>query len=85
MNKEYTQEEMIEEIVESIEEIGGEVVVLSGTPDGFPGGFQLFINPHLMDQAELIVNDIQMKYKEGRKRRIQENPFLRIEELLEDL
>ncbi len=83
-NKTYTHEEMVEEIVESIEEIGGEVIILSGGPNGFRGGFQLFISPHMMSQAELIVKDIQKKYRIRREKLISSNPFIGTRDFLDN-
>ena len=74
-NRTYTREEMIGEIVDSIAEIGGEVVVLPSSPGGFTGGFQLFVEQDLMNQAELIVNDIQKKYIKKRTQVLNNNPF----------
>jgi len=84
-NKLYTEDEMVEEIIDSIEEIGGTVIILDPTVDGFAGGYQLFIHPSLADQAELIVRDVKKKYKMKREEMLAKNPFLGTKELLENL
>ena len=81
----YTHEEMFEEIIEAVEEIGGDVVTIPRTPDGFLGGFKLFIEPDLMDQAKLIVNDIKKKYKKKRMKILNDNPFIGTKEFLDNL
>ncbi len=83
-NKTYTHEEMIEEIVGSIEEIGGEVIISSDTIDDFSTGFKLVINQDLLQQAKLIVGDIQKKYKRKRKQILNDNPFIGTQELLDN-
>lgn len=83
-NRTYTHEEMIEEIVDSIEEIGGEVVVLPDALDEFSTGFKLVIDQDLIHQAKLIVNDIQKKYKKKRDKVLHDNPFIGTQELLDN-
>lgn len=84
MNKMYTEDEMIEEIVDSIKEIGGSIIILDPTPDGFAGGYQFFIHPAMADQAELIVRDIKRKYRAKREKILAKNPFVGTKELLDN-
>jgi hypothetical protein len=76
-----SDEEFIEEIVCSIEEIGGEVTVV----DIENNIFKLTIEPELQEHAKLLINDILKKYKKIKKRQIERNPFIRIERLIKKL
>lgn len=83
-NKMYTEEEMVEEIAVSIGEIGGTIIVMEPTADGFIGGYQLIIHPTLADQAELIIRDIKKKYMVKRGKMLAKNPFLGTQEFLDN-
>lgn len=81
----YTDEEMVDEIREYIEEIGGAVAHVPGNLTGKGGGLQLYIEPQLLDQARLIVEDVRLKYKTKREEMRIENPFIGVEQLLDIL
>jgi len=79
----YSDDEMIEEIKEEIEELGGAVRFVPGdNVHGKGGGIQLYIEPALLDQARLVVNDIREKYRVKRKEARVSNPFMGVQELL---
>lgn len=78
---EYSDEELIEEIVYSIEEIGGEVTVV----DVENNIFKLTIEPELQEHAKLLINDILKKYKRIKEREVEQNPFIRIEQMVRKL
>ncbi len=79
----YSDDEMIEEIKEEIEELGGAVTFVPHNTQGRGGGLQLYIEPELLEQARLIVADIRRKYRFRRQRERTENPFIGVEELLD--
>ena len=80
----YSDEEMIEEIKEEIEELGGAVRFVPGdNVHGSSGGIQLYIEPALLDQAKLVVDDIREKYRVKRKAARVKNPFMGVKELLD--
>ena len=84
MDKLYTEEEMLEEISISIGEIGGTIIVMEPT-GGIVGEYQLIIHPILADQAELIIKDIQKKYRVRRGEMLARNPFLGTQEFLDTI
>ena len=57
--KKYTDEDMFEEIKESIEEIGGSAIFVPSGASGH-GGIHLQVEPQLFQQAQLIVSDIKV-------------------------
>lgn len=80
----YSDDEMIEEIREEIEELGGAVRFVPGDNiHGKGGGIQLYIEPALLDQARLVVNDIREKYRVRREEVRANNPFMGVQELLD--
>ncbi len=79
----YSDDEMIEEIKEEIEELGGAVTFVPHNTQGRGGGLQLYIEPELLEQARLIVADIRRKYRIRRQTERTENPFIGVEELLD--
>jgi hypothetical protein len=80
-NKEYTDEEMVEEITVAIEEIGGTVTSI----DVFNNVFKLSIDPELQQQAHLIINDITTKYRKKRADLLLKNPFIRAKSIRDEL
>lgn len=81
VNKEYTDEELVEEITVAIEELGGSIVEVEG-PNSV---FKLVIDPRLQQQAHLIVNDITNKYKQKRLELLLDNPFLRAKSIRDEI
>ena len=81
MTNEYSDEELIEEIMYSIEEIGGEVTVI----DVDNNIFKLTIEPELQEHAKLLINDILRKYKKIQEKEVEQNPFIRIEQMVKKL
>jgi len=80
----YSDDEMIEEIKEEIEELGGAVRFIPGdNVHGKGGGLQLYIEPALLNQARLVVDDIREKYRVKRKEARVKNPFMGVKELLD--
>ena len=83
-SKMYTDEELIEEITEFIEEIGGAVrFVPAGLGRG--SGLQLYVQPQLLEQARLIVADVTKKYKVKREKLQAKNPFVGVKQFLNEL
>ena len=80
-NKEYTDEELVEEITLAIEEIGGAVTSI----DVSNNVFKLSIDPELQQQAHLIINDITDKYKKKRSDLLLSNPFIRAKSIRDEL
>lgn len=79
----YSDDEMIEEIREEIEELGGAIRFIPGNDvHGKTGGLQLYIEPALLNQAKLVVNDIRKKYRVKRQAAKVKNPFVGVQELL---
>ena len=80
----YSDDEMIEEIKEEIEELGGAVRFVPGdNVHGKGGGLQLYIEPALLDQARLVVDDIREKYQARRRDAKAKNPFIGVKEILD--
>ena len=80
-NKEYTDEELVEEITLAIEEIGGTVTSI----DIINNVFKLSIVPELQQQAHLIINDITQKYQKKRTDLLLKNPFTRAKQIRDEL
>ena len=75
-------EEMIEEITECVEELGGFVKYVQGQL-GQGSGLQLYVSPELVEQANILVNDIRLKY-DHRQRKIKNNdPFAGVKQFLD--
>lgn len=82
----YSDDEMIEEIKEEIEELGGAVRFVPGDNiHGKGGGLQLYIEPELLEHAKLLVEDIREKYQARRQKAKTENPFIGVKEILDRL
>ena len=81
LSKEYTDEELVEEIILAIEEIGGDVTSID-IPNNI---FKLSINPELQQQAHLIINDITQKYMKKRTDFLLKDPFIRVKAIREEL
>ena len=80
----YSDDEMIEEIREEIEELGGAVVFVPGNNvHGKGGGLQLYIEPELLEHAKLLVADIREKYQARRRDAKAKNPFIGVKEILD--
>ena len=75
--KEYTDEELIEEITFAIEEMGGNVTAV----DLENNIFRLTIDPDLQQEAHMLIIGITNKYKEGRTNLLMTNPFVRVKEI----
>lgn len=75
--KEYTDEELIEEITFAIEEMGGNVTAV----DLENNIFKLTIDPDLQQEAHMLIVGITNKYKEGRTNLLMTNPFVRVKEI----
>ena len=75
--KEYSDEELIEEITFAIEEMGGNVTAV----DLENNIFKLTIDPDLQQEAHMLIIDITNRYKEGRTNLLMTNPFIRVKEL----
>ncbi len=80
-NKEYNDEELVEEITLAIEEIGGTITSV----DLAENVFKLSIDPDLQQQAHLIINDIIDKYRKKRVDLLLKNPFLRAKAIRDEL
>lgn len=79
--KMYTEEEMIEEVCEVIESMGGSVDII----DKDNHFFKITIDPYLEEDAALVVEDIINKYTVKRNELFRSNPFLRAKSLREEL
>ncbi len=80
-NKMYTDEEMREEIREWVEELGGFMKHVEGQI-GQGSGLQLYVSPGLVEQANLLINDIRIKYERKRRALRTDDPFSGIKEFL---
>ena len=80
-DKLYTEEEMIEEVCETIEAMGG-VVDLIDKENHF---FKITIDPYLEEDAAVAVESIINKYISMREEAFRNNPFLRAKALREEI
>jgi hypothetical protein len=80
-SKMYTDEEMIEEIKECVEELGGFIRYVEGQL-GQGSGLQLYVGPDLVEQASTLVNDIRLKYDKRRRKIRKDSPFAGVEQFL---
>jgi len=81
-SKMYTNEEMIEEIRECVEDLGGFMEHVEGKL-GQGTGLQLYVNPGVVEQANLLINDIRIKYERKRRALRTDNPFSGVKEFLD--
>jgi hypothetical protein len=79
--KMYTEEEMIEEVCETIEAMGGIVDIIDKTNHVF----KITIDPYLEKDAASVVESIINKYIEKREEAFRKNPFLRAKMLREEI
>ena len=77
----YTEAEMIEEVCETIEAMGG-VVDLIDKSNHF---FKITIDPYLEADAADVIESIINKYIEKREIAFKSNPFLRAKYLREEI
>ncbi len=80
-DKRYTDEEMIEEIRECVEELGGFMQYVKGQL-GQGSGLQLYVSPDLVEQASILVNDIRLKYDQKQRKIRNNNPFAGVKQFL---
>jgi len=77
----YTEEEMIEEVCEIIEAMGGSVDII----DKEKHYFRITIDPYLEEDAAHVVEDIINEYTIKRNEAFKNNPFLRAASIREEL
>lgn len=79
--KMYTEEEMIEEVCEIIQSMGGSVDII----DKDNHYFKITIDPYLEEDAALVIEDIINKYTNKRREVLRSNPFLRALNIREEI
>ena len=80
-DKLYTEEEMIAEVCDVIEAMGGTVDIINKEKHYF----KITIDPYLEEDAYLVVEDIINDYTDKRATVLRNNPFMRAAELREEL
>lgn len=81
MNKLYTEEEMIAEVCDVIESMGGTIDQI----DRENHYFKISIDPYLEEEAALVVEDIINKYVFKREEVFRTNPLLRAKALRDEI
>ena len=74
-------EELVSDLTNVIEELGGSITII----DMRNKIFRLDVDPRFQTYASKMVNDIFSAYRVKRARLLEDNPFLGVEEIVEDL
>ena len=80
-DKLYTEDEMITEVCDVIEAMGGSVDIINKEKHFF----KITIDPQLEEDAYLVVEDIINDYTSKRAQVLRANPFMRAAQLREEI
>ena len=80
-DKLYTEDEMITEVCDIIEAMGGSVDIINKEKHFF----KITIDPQLEEDAYLVVEDIINDYTSKRAKVLRNNPFIRPAQLREEI